>query len=352
MVTARMAGPYNGMLPSATGTVITYARNPKDFKINRYAQWIESPGLLGLYFKTVRDDMIRVIDPAQFVWADGDDRPVGDWNQVRFEAVEFSIERLNYPFRVGNWAMESAKDTWDPLAHESMLTTQQAMIVRTLKAITILEADANWDGNVDSANALNGGAGKWDTASDQPADPHYNAIKKSLLKAAERVNLATNSVVQPDDLVLLVSPGAAQAMANTAEVSHFMAYGPYSKEVLEGPTNYNFRWGLPPTLYGFDIVVEDASRVSGLPTANASASASRAYIKSDVSAILLSRKGGINGAYGVKAFSTFQMYWHDFELAVEVFDQPEHKRVQGNVVDAYKSVLAAPHSGYKIDQII
>jgi hypothetical protein len=226
------------------------------------------------------------------------------------------------------------------------------MVNRTHRVLTLLEETSNWDGHTDSANSLNGGYGKWDTASDQPTDPHYNAIKKTLLSACERVNLATNAFVQPDDLVLVVSPGLAQRMANTAEIHNYVKYGPFSKEALE--KGANARWGLPPTLYGFDVIVEDAVRVSSRMSADGTqaSGSSRTYIKSDTSALLLSRKGGINGTYGTNSFATVQLYFYDWEMATYVFDDPKHERTDGHVTDCFAEVLAAPQAGYLITSVL
>jgi hypothetical protein len=329
--------------------MISYIRNPKEFKLNKYVQYIETPVTVGLYARIDKDQPARVVSDADFVWADGADRPTGDWNQLRFEWVEFSVKRRDYPFRVGNIALAQAKNSWKPLEQHAGMAAMQAMINRTSRVISMLETSANWSGNTDAVTNLNSGAGKWDSASDDPSSPQYNAIKRALLKAAERVNLATNSVVQPDDLVLLISPGLAQAIANTAEVHNYLKYGPFSKAQLEDTSNNNQRWGLPPSLYGFEVVVEDSSKVTSRPAADGTAATTgRTYIKGDTSAVMMSRKGGVNGIYGAPNFSTVQLYWHKWEMSVFTFDDPKNERTDGHVTDMFAEVLAAPETGYLI----
>lgn len=346
-MTLRFLSAYNGFIPQATGQVISYIRSPKDFQLNKYVQYIESPTTVGVYAKIDRDQPVRLVDESDFIWADGADRPSGDWNQMRFQWVEFSVKRRDYPFRIGNLALKQGKDSWKPLDHHVGMTAAQAMTNRTNRVVTALETIANWGSNAASAASLNGGAGKWTTASDQPGDPAYNAIRKTLLEAAKRINLATNGVVKPKDLVLLISPGLATDMSNTAEIHNYLKFGPFSKAQLEDSSNDNQQWGLPPSLYGFPLTVEDTPRVTTRPTA-ADSDGSRVYVKSDDSAVLLSRKGGINGVYGAPSFSTIQLYWHEYEMAVYTFDDPKHERLDGHVTDMFAEVLAAPEAGFLI----
>lgn len=349
-MTLRYLSTTGGFIPQATGQVISYIRTPSEFPINRYAQYIETPTTVGVYARIDRAQPARVVSDADFVWADGADRPSGDWNQLRFEWVEFSVKRRDYPFRVGNMALKNAKKSWSPLEQHTGMVAQQAMTNRTNRVVDLLETTSNWNDNVDSANSLNGGAGPWHEASDQPGSPSYNAIRKSLMRAANRINLKTNGVVQPKDLVLLVSPGLAEAMGNSAEMHNYIKFA-VGQKAIEDPGNVNQTWGLPAKVYGFDLVVENSPIVTSRPYAadtSTSLTETRAYCKSDDSAILMSRKGGINGNYGAPSFSTVQLYFYEWEMAVYSFDDPHHERHEGHVVEAYSEVLAAPESGYLI----
>lgn len=349
-MTLRAASAYNGFLPSATGQVISHIRDVKKFKVSKYAQYIESPATIGVYYRVDRNFPVRVVTDADFVWADGADRPVQHWNQTRWELVEFAVKRRNYGFTVGHMAIDSAKrGGLDIVGVESGATASQAMVNRTNRVITLLETTSNWGSNTKTANELNEGAGNWLNASDDPTSPNYNAIKKTLLGAALEINVKTNGAVTPDMMNLVISPELASGMANTPEVHNYLKFGPFSKAQLE-ENNANALWGLPPSLYGFELIVEDAVRVSSRPGASDTytTDGTRAYVKSPDSALLVSRVGGIDGIYGSKNFSTVQLYWYEYEMAVEVFDDPENKRLNGNVVDCFAEILAAPESGYLI----
>ena len=349
-MTLRAPSAYNGHVAMATGQVISFIKDPKKFKLNKYAQYIESPSTVGIYARIDRGQPGRVVNDADFIWADGADRPKGDWNQIRWEWVEFSTLRRNYPFRIGNMAIASAKrGGLDPVSIEAGATSSQAMINRTKRVIAKLETTSNWGSNTGTANDLNGGVGSWVEASSEPG-PHYLAIKKSLMGAALNINIRTNGVVQPSDLVLLINPELATDMANTLEIHNYLKYGPFSREQLENNNNANALWGLPPSLYGFELMVEDSVVVTSRPGAadTYDTDGTRAYIKSPNSAVLCSRVGGIEGIYGGKSLSTIQLYWNEWEMAVQAFDDTINERIDGHVVDNFAEILACPESGYLI----
>ncbi len=97
------------------------------------------------------------------------------------------------------------------------------------------------------------------------------------------------------------------------------------------------------------MVIEDAGRVSERPNvAGTAATANRNYIKSGSSACLMSRQGGLDGVEGAPAFSTLQVYYWKYEMAVEERRDEWNKRHDGRVLDQFKEVLAAPRSGFLI----
>ncbi len=342
----------NGFVPAATGQAIAFVRNPKEFRVNQYVQNIQSPEPIGLYAVLDPDQPARVVTDQEFAWADGDPRPVGSNNMGNFYWAEFRCFRRDYPYQIGEQAIKAAKG-WNPQAFFNGIILQQAMTNRTARVVSLLETVANWGSNTADANTLNGGAGKWDTASNDESKPGFLAIKKALLEAVRRVNLLTNSVVKPNDLVLVISPGLAIAMSETSEIHTYLEKSRFALEQVRGEKQgQNALWGLPDKLYGIELVVEDASRVLSRPNAVGTpvtiASGNRVYCKSDTSAALISRKGGIDGMYGAPSFSTVQCYFYEYELAVEAFTDAKNKRIESHVVEQFKELLAAPAAGFLI----
>jgi hypothetical protein len=349
VATPRYLSGVNGFVPEATGQVISYVRDPKKFKVNQYVQNIKSPAPVGLYHELDRDQPARIVADADWAFEDGDEAPRGAHNLGNFRLVEFRTQRRAYPFTLGWQAIESAKG-WKPQQFHTGLVCQQAMTNRTKRVVDLIESSSNWGANVATADTLNAGASYWDTASSNIADSSYNAIKKSLLEAVRRINLATNALVQPEDLVLLISPGLAIKMANTSEIHDYLARSPVALAQLVGDKpGQNQLWGLPDKLYGIKLLVEDAVIVAQRPYADATAATTnRTYVKSDDSAVLMSRQGGIEGNYGSPSYSTVQCYFYEYELAVESFDDPKNKRLDCRVIEQFKEVLAAAPTGYLI----
>jgi hypothetical protein len=351
-MTQRYLSATNGFVPMATGQIITYVRSVEKFAINSWAQMIKTDRMVGLYAKVNKDQPIRIVSANDNVWADGADRPSGQHNQGTFEWVEFQTQRYDFPFTIGDLALKQAKDSWEPLKYHTEMVASQAMTQRTWFGVTALETASNWDtGHVADANTLNGGAGTWDQATDDEGSPHYLAIWKSLNEALIRINMDTGGVVNQEDLVLMVSPNAAIKMAQSAEINNYLKYGPYAMDRMVGTGRSNSKWSLPPEYKGFKIVVEDAVRATERANA-AQTSSARSYIKSDNSAVLMSRKGGIDGNFGSPSFSTFQIYFYDNLLEVYTYNDVKHARTEGHVVENYVCKIPAPASGCLITNIL
>lgn len=350
MATPRFAGSYSGFVPAATGLIVGYVRDPKNFKVNEYVQYLKTDKRVALYAVIERDNQARYVSDADSVWADGADSPSGNANLMRWQLVEFRTTRRAYPFQLGEMAIEQAKGTWEPLKVHTAMAAQQAMTARTKRVIDLLEDTNTWGTHAASANDLNNGAGTWDLASSDENSPNYNAIRRSLLEAFRRINLATNSIVQQDDLVLVISPGLALKMASTGEIHNYLRNNEKSDERMMGVGPTNSTWGLPDRYAGFKIVVEDASYVSSRPLASGvEATGTRSYCKSDTSALLISRKGGLDGGMaGSPSWSTVQIYSYKEIMEVEAFSDPKNRRVDGRVVTDFKEIVPSSYSGFLI----
>jgi len=361
MATPRFVSPTNTFLPQATGQVIGYIRDPKEFNVNRYVQLIEAPAPVFVYPVLEKDQSIRIAEETEFAWEDGDMRPTGHHNLSRFSWTEGRCFRRDFPYTLGLQAVQTARKVgaFDPELVESKSVSSQAMTYRTNRVIKGLQTTANWSGNTADANTLNGGVGKWDAASGDPSvTAHYLAIKKTLMAAAQKIHLGTNGKVKWKDLRLVLSPITAMAMANTGEIHDYLKFNSNSTKIVEegGLANPNEMWGLPATLYGIEVVVEDSPIVTVHSKADGSlasiSSSERTYIKDSDSAILMSRVGGIDAPYGAPNFSTLQLYWYQYEMAVESREDTWNKLVEGHVVEQVKEVIAASDSGYLITDVL
>jgi len=343
----------NGFIPEATGQVIQFIRAEDRFPLNRYVQYVPTPKTVGFYTVVGRDEQSRIVTDAEYAWQDGDKRPRGDQYKMVFKEVEFRTFRRDYPWTLGYQTIEQA-EVWKPKLSHMGMAISKAMTNRTNRVVTLMQTAGNWGTQTASANTLNSGAGNWVTASDDPSSPNYLAIYKSIIEAARRINLATNGVIRPKDMQLVVSPGLAIAMAETSEMTNYVRESPAAMQVLkEGlDPELNRLWSLPNQYKGFPIVVEDTPLVTARYTTSGGniveATTARTYAMADTSAALVSRVGGLDGEFGSPAFSTLQIYHYGGLLEVQAFDDPKHRRVDGHVTEDIKEILTSEFTGFLI----
>lgn len=353
--------PYNGYLPQATNQVIEYIRKPSEFALNRYAQYVEAPAPVFTWPYVDPDQPVRIVNEAEFAWEDGAPRPSGNANLLSYKWIAGRAFRRSYPWTLGDQAIGFTKDfsNLDPKAAQAGQVASQAMTNRTNRVVTMLEQTANWSGNNATANALNGGAGKWSTASDDPTSANYLAIKKSLLSAALVITLGTNARVRIKNMKIVISPQAAATASETGEIYNYIKFGASGGLAPQEGTDRDMSelWGLPPKLYGFEVEVEDSpivtvyANASGTVASIVTGTGGRNWVKSSTTAFLVSRVGGIDGAYGAPSFSTVQVYFVGPQMALYEFHDTKSQRVEGFVDEQFLEVLAAPASGYLIQSI-
>lgn len=358
MPTPRFLSPTNAFLPIPTGTVVGYITEPKEFAMNSYVQSVESPSTSGSYYTLNRDHPARVVTDAEFDWAPGSRAPQAHTNAGPFSLTAFMLDRVAPTFELDETSVEMARKfgKWDPINYEAKAMAQQAMILRTKRIWTSganglnLNATATWGSNTDSAANLSGVIGGT-FANAQASAP---VIQPALMEAARRINITTNGAVKPSMLTLVINPNLAIKLASANEIRDFVKQQASSPEILKSNwDNPNELWGLPATLFGFKLAVEDAAYVSTRPTDTATLG-SRSYIMADNHACLFARPGGINAPFGSKAFSTVQLYWYKYNMSVEMH-QPDngwHKSWEGRVVDYRTIVAPAIESGFQITGVL
>ncbi len=329
---------------NAQGNLISFTRDPKEFMLNEYIQYVKTEHDVGKYLVLDPDNPARIVNKT--TWEDGQTRPEGNENTDGFEFKTFRTKRHDYPVMLGDKAVKQAE--WGILAQNQGSIAQQGMTERTQEVITILTTGGNWGSNTDTANSLNGGAGTWNLSTSDEDDATYNAIEKAINAAIIQIMLATNSKVKHKDLVLVLQPDDAQKIAASGEIKNYMKYGPYALPQLRRDVEeQNGVYGLPPKLYGVKVLVEDANKV----TSKRGATRASSFIWPSGSACLISKKGGLEGQYEGKSFSTVQLYHYE-EWTVETFQDPRNRRTETHVVRDDVTVLSAPAAGFLITSII
>lgn len=337
-------GGYNTYVPSfeASGQlVVAFSRNPKDFPLNKWATITPVKKSSGYYLHINAEQAARMVytdRPREFVWHDGNAAPRGGYSRESFEFKPFETVRYAFPFELGYKAVEQAD--WKILAYHAAVVAQDAMTVRSIQAVTTVTTSGNHV-NVATATALGGGV--WSAGTG--VNP---IILKSLNTAAQTIFKATLGRVKPTDLVLLIDPVIADAMARSQELHDYLRESPFAMGEIRGDRpNYNMMWGLPERIYGFPIVVEDTVRVSN----RKGATKATGFGMDGNTAVLLTRKGGLISEAGGPSFSSLHIFSYE-EMTVEQKDDPDNRLHRGRVVDDYDIKLVSPASSHLITNVL
>lgn len=322
----------------ASGNLVAdFSRNPKDFALPHYVQYVPSKKNVGLYTEMTVEMAGRILteDGQEFDWADGADAPTGEGNLEDFEFKGYTTHRKAIPFRMGELTADQAD--WDILAQHSRHGAQRAMTLRSLRAQSILTNTSNYpSGHTADVTSISGVTGEWDLSTTSRMD-----IKRCLDHAAETIFKATLGAVKPQDLIVVLNPAVAKAISISQEIRDHIKQSNVARETVVnnlGPVN---RYGLPETLYGYKVIVEDAVRV----TSRKGATKATSYTLGNGYAMMLSRPGGLEGVEGAPSFSTCTMFFKE-EMTVESKHDRDNRRHMGRVVDDYAPVGTAFISGY------
>lgn len=337
-----VGGGLNTYVPStnalATGALqVEFTRAVNTFPITKYAQIVPANQMTGYYLRLNSDDNVRVTDINEFAWPLGNDRPVGKMNEQDF--VSFTCQRFAYPFYIPNETVKQA--AWDVVAQHARSKAQLAMTARCMRAATALTGSAaqtafNAVGNYAATGTASPGGAPWTTSSS-------NVIQKGIQGALRAISLATGGAVRAEyDVMMIVSPVVANLLGQTSEVRDYVKNYPAALPFLQGSDTFA-KYGLPPNLFGVQVVVDDSVKVT---TKKGAASTTRSFVFGN-SAVFVSRPGGLIGVEGSTSFSTTQIFAFE-DMTVENWDDPKDRRIEGRVIDNSTVELVAPVSGYLV----
>jgi hypothetical protein len=375
-----LPGALNTYIPTLNGYAVGFASDPTRYHYARYTQFIRNgaqgseadggPGGHGGGRKLRPYGLYKIFDSPSFVrheggagsagagsdnyaWPYGQPRPKNYFN-IPFKDVEYRCQRRQFDAQLDRETVQFAD--WQILPMYNLGIMTQAAINRAVAVQSILQTSSNWPGtNTAAANTLNGGAGKWNLGSGDESSPNFLAIKKTLNRVAVLINLYTNGVLKEGDLRLLVSPNDAYAMANTGEIQSYMKNNEHAvKQLLEqGFDGRASKYGLPPVLYGWEVVVEDSIRTSTKLTSTDLASTGfntdQSFLWSDGTAVCVARQA-VEGVAGMPSFSTIGLFISE-DMTSEMFDDEENRLVNSYVTDAIQAKLVSPLSGFCITAI-
>ncbi len=317
---------------------VEYSRSPKSFAVNQYIKVRPVKQSVGYYLQITTDEAARILDTglANSIWADGQEAPSGDLFKSEFQFPRYGTQRYATPFSLGDKSVEQAD--WDIVASYARMAAQRRMTERVQKVVTTLTTTANWGDNYGTCTSLAGGYLDVSTTV-------LNYIKKLIQVVSSNILKATIGAVRYADLNMVMNPDTASLISRSAElVDHFKNNQFALAQIRGDKESQNGQWGLPDKLYGMNIVIEDAVKVT---TAKGAASTTRSYILPTGTIYFLSRPEGLMGSDGVPDFSTVQVFSYE-DMTVETKKDVDNRRTAGRVVDDFDTVHAAPASGYLV----
>lgn len=360
-MTLRAMGPFNGTLPQPTGMIVAFIRNPDTFPYLKYAQLIAAPDVNFSYTRLDPDTPTQLQDLNKYAWGFDDYRPTGKDFQLRAEVIPAKIDRWDFPYTIGDQTRSSWQkgQGFDPKALYDQVRSGHAALHRATRVVNALTSYAWPSSNTGTPAGLLGSVGALyfdqssgnETNPDGSPNPNFQIIKKTFQRVKRYLNLATNSVLTGEELVAVLPPRVAIAIAESGEMVNYLKQSPFAKELTE-PNMVN--WNLPKTYAGFQLVVEDTPRsyinykADGTTVADVSVSTQKDYILTGSSMYFVSRPGGLDGVAGGRSYSTLQCWHHNGEARVEAFSEPKHTLTEGHVVLEDKVVVGAPVSGYAL----
>lgn len=369
--TLRAIGPYNGVVPEATGMVVGFVRDPKTFPYLKYTQLVPAPEVNFMFWTLDPDEAVRLYDLTRYTWGYDDHRPAGFDFDVKGQWTADQIRRWDFPYSIGNttqrvWGKQgiSPKMLYDRIRASQAAVHRANRVVNTMLGGTELASTGGpvgWSNYTATMQTILGASGVYvDTSSGSEFDgagnpnPNFQNIKTLFQKIHRRINLATNSAVRGGEIIAVIPPTVAEAMATAGEIVNFLKQSVHATDL----TNPNIEeWGIPPSYAGFKLVVEDTPRCfinqhDDGTVANVTVPSQKGYIYDDGSITFLSRVGGLDGGYGFRNFSTLQLYHFGGEARVEAFSEPKHDLVEGHIVMEDKIELAANFSGFRVTNVL
>ena len=331
-ITPQYPSGYNTYVPNTQATnnlIIDFARNIDQFKLNQYTQTIKVTDNVGMYTRMTNEVCSRFLNSNDSVWADATERPLGNQNLESFANETYRTVRRTFPVTLGYLASQQA--SWNMTAQYQKILGTQAMTARSVMVVDELIKTSNYDSShvIDVKTDYGG----WDAS--QTTD---GFIKKTIYESVNKIIKDTLGVVQQKDLMLVVSAEAAAQIMQSQEIVDYIKGTPDSWKMTQG-TLANGPYGLPETLYGIKIVVEDSVKVTS-PKGKTRVT-DWLWPKDD--AVICSRPGGITAMQGPN-FSTCVLFAKE-EMTAETFDDAQNRRTVLSVTEDYCAKVIAPVSG-------
>ncbi len=340
-MTMVLPGGNNTFVPTfeqKRSLIVDFARKPSSFAVNRYTQVVPDAPSVGYYLNLDIAAAGRISAAGlEMDWPDGAPRPSGVTGTAEHEFLPFLTRRKSFPFTLGQKGVEQA--SWDNVERHSRIQQQLAMTHRSAKAVAAAtDINAYATAHKIDVTSISGDSTRWGAST-----VARSTIRKSINAAVKQIFKSTLGAVKKKDLQLVIGPDAASQISECQEVVDFIAKSPFALASLKGEAmneNPNVDYDLPKYLFGLELVIEDAVRVTSKPGATLASS----FILGGDTPFITARPGGIEGKYGAPSFSTITCFAHE-EMSVEAETDSWNRLVKGAVTEDFVYIVTASSTG-------
>lgn len=340
----------NAFIPGSSTTaeitanlVVNYARNQKDYNLNRYSTITPVSKPAGFYTRLAAGASIR-LNPTTgygYSWTPGQKRPLGEWNKLGHLYVPYNTFQYAYSTTLPLQTVETADWAIQP-SHFAMISSQ-AMTNRAFQMASVATNTANYPSlHTSTATALAGGF----LGSGTSANPF---LQKAIQQATIRISKSTGGMVSnPRQLVLITNPNGAAQMSRAEETRTALIQQVDAIKMLQGdePTNAE-RFNIPDRYYGCQIIVEDSVYNSGEVTAEDEIANSQ-YVWPDNSVLICARGKDLlwpEGAVGNP--STLGIFEYE-AMNAQTKSDDWNRLVDMSVAEQFQCQVVAPLTGFLI----
>lgn len=348
--TTGFPGPTSVYIPAFGGKqtanlVTSFARDPKKFAVNKLPTRTPTDYLSGNWMQIRPEALARILnDPNEVLWVDGQARPKGTHNAQDQRAMPYNCVRRARYDSVGWMTREQAVyDIQDvklgALGHQMMTQRAFAFYAVAMNAANHLAS------HVKMATAwsnIGGAGGFWSAGTS--ANP---IIKRTFLNIGNACRMSTMDTVSYKDLTCVIPPPLAIAIADSEEIHDYLAQSPYALPQIRGDVeNQNGEWGLPPKLYGMDLVIDGTLRTTS-PRLTVPGTTVDIMSSDDNTALFLTTPEAMGANIGqvTSSFSSIHMFlYRGQEMVVETRDDPWNKFTELSVSETYGFSMVAPEA--------
>ena len=328
----------------AGSIVVDFTRNPKKFAINKLVKSISVEHQVGKYMYWDQNDIARFKsgNTDAYKWAPGSSQNPGVEESFGFEFREYRTQRRRYGSQLDQLGVDQA--SFPVLESYTKLLAQKAMTGRAIDFSTLITTSGNHTSGHYSASTALGTGGKWDTGT--ATNP---VLKKGLDAAAQIIQRDTVSAVDWSQLTIVMNSKTAQALSATAEIHSYLQQSQYALAQVKGLVDgQNARWGLPDTIYGYRVAVEDLFYNDDNKL---SSSVQSTPVFPDDTLVMMLRDGDQEGQLDSVNFSTVSMFVKE-DMSVQTLTNDWERNTLLRVVDDYQMKMVAPVTAYLVTDVL